>query len=289
MERKKIDMSIQPPTQGDFTGKVVVITGAGGVLCSTMARAFAAAGAKVAALDLNAAAVASLAADCTAAGLCCRDYVANVLDVASLQAVCERVTTELGPCDILINGAGGNDPRATTDNEYQHTAQPGQKTLFDLQPPGVDQVFRLNFQGTLLPTQVFAKGMAERGRGCILNISSMNAYTPLTKIPAYSAAKAAVSNLTQWLATYFAGSGVRCNAIAPGFLVSHQNRALLFDADGTPTARAAKILNSTPMRRFVQSEELLGGVFYLCDDAAASAVTGVVLPIDAGFSAYAGV
>ena len=201
----------------------------------------------------------------------------------------EQVLRDLGPCDILVNGAGGNNPKATTDNEYHHEAAEGQKTFFDLDPAGVDFVFKLNFQGTLLPTQVFAKDMAEKKHGCILNVSSMNAYIPLTKIPAYSGAKAAVSNFTQWLATHFAGTGIRCNAIAPGFLVSNQNRALLFKEDGSPTARSKKILDGTPTGRFVESEELLGGVFFLCDDKAASAITGVVLPIDAGFAAYSGV
>lgn len=275
--------------QADFTGKVVVVTGAGGVLCGPMAKAFAKAGAKVAALDLNEAALKTLEQDCGAEGLCVKGYPANVLDRDSLLAAHEAILRELGSCDILVNGAGGNHPKATTDNEYQHEATGGQKTFFDLEPDGVDFVFRLNFQGTLLPTQVFAQDMAQRGRGCVLNISSMNAYTPLTKIPAYSGAKAAVSNLTQWLATHFAGTGIRCNAIAPGFLVSNQNRALLFAEDGTPTARAQKILDSTPMRRYVEPEELLGGVFFLCDDRAASAITGVVLPIDGGFSAYSGV
>ncbi len=277
------------PLNIDFSGKVVVVTGAGGVLCGTMAKAFAQAGAKVAALDLNEEAVKKLADECKAAGYVCEGYKANVLETEALQEVHDKVLKDLGPCDILINGAGGNNPRATTDNEYQHEAKEGQKTFFDLDAAGVDFVFKLNFQGTLLPTQVFAKDMIDRKSGCILNISSMNAYIPLTKIPAYSGAKAAVSNFTQWLATHFAGTGIRCNAIAPGFLVSNQNRSLLFNEDGTPTARSNKILNGTPMARFVDGEELLGGVFFLCDDKAASAITGVVLPIDAGFSAYSGV
>lgn len=277
------------PLNIDFTGKVVVVTGAGGVLCGTMAKAFAQAGAKVAALDLNEDAVKALAEECRAEGFVCEGYKANVLEPEALAQVHEQVLADLGPCDILVNGAGGNNPRATTDNEYQHEAVEGQKTFFDLDPNGVDFVFKLNFQGTLLPTQVFAKDMVDKKSGCILNISSMNAYIPLTKIPAYSGAKAAVSNFTQWLATHFAGTGIRCNAIAPGFLVSNQNRRLLFNEDGTPTARSNKILSGTPTGRFVESEELLGGVFFLCDDKAASAITGVVLPIDAGFAAYSGV
>ena len=277
------------PLSHNFEGKVVVITGAGGVLCGDMARAYAMAGAKVAALDLNEEAVLKLAAELKAEGYVCEGYKANVLDREVLEEVHQQVLSDLGPCDILINGAGGNNPRATTDNEYQHEAKDGQKTFFDLDAAGVDFVFKLNFQGTLLPTQVFAKDMVERQCGNILNISSMNAYTPLTKIPAYSGAKAGISNFTQWLATHFAGTGIRCNAIAPGFIVSNQNRALLFNADGTPTARAGKILNGTPMGRFAQSEELLGGMFFLTDDKAASAVTGVILPIDCGFAAYSGV
>ena len=277
------------PLNHDFTGKVVVVTGAGGVLCGDMARAYAMAGAKVAALDLNEDAVKKLSEELKAEGYICEGYKANVLDREILEGVHQQVLKDLGPCDILINGAGGNNPRATTDNEYQHEAKEGQKTFFDLDAAGVDFVFKLNFQGTLLPTQVFAKDMVERKSGNILNISSMNAYTPLTKIPAYSGAKAGISNFTQWLATHFAGTGIRCNAIAPGFLVSNQNRALLFNADGTPTARSHKILNGTPMGRFAESEELLGGMFFLTDDKAASAVTGVILPIDCGFAAYSGV
>jgi len=280
---------IKLPLNIDFTGKVVVITGAGGVLCGTMAKAFAQAGAKVAALDLNEDAVKKTVDECRAEGYLCEGYKANVLDPEALEAVHAQILKDLGPCDILINGAGGNNPRATTDNEYHHEAKEGKKTFFDLDADGVDFVFKLNFQGTLIPTQIFSRDMVKRKSGNILNISSMNAYIPLTKIPAYSAAKAAVSNFTQWLATHFAGTGIRCNAIAPGFLISNQNRSLLFHPDGTPTARSEKILNGTPMHRFVDGEELLGAVFFLCDDTAAGAITGVPLPIDAGFAAYSGV
>ena len=280
---------IQLPLNIDYSGKVVVVTGAGGLICGAMARAFAQSGAKVAALDLNEEAVKKLADELKAEGFVCEGYKANVLDPASLEEVHQAVLADLGACDILVNGAGGNNPRATTDNEYQHEAKEGGKSFFDLQADGVDFVFKLNFQGTLLPTQAFAKDMVEKKKGCILNVSSMNAYTPLTKIPAYSAAKAGISNFTQWLATHFAGTGIRCNAIAPGFLVSAQNYKLLFNEDGTPTARSAKILNGTPMNRFVDSDELLGGTLFLCDDRSASAITGVVLPIDCGFAAYSGV
>ncbi|MBO5712939.1 MAG: SDR family oxidoreductase [Clostridia bacterium] len=280
---------INLPLNIDFNGKVVVVTGAGGLICGAMARAFAQSGAKVAALDLNEDAVKALANELKAEGFICEGYKANVLEPESLEAVHQAVLKDLGKCDILVNGAGGNNPRATTDNEYQHEAKEGGKSFFDLEPNGVDFVFKLNFQGTLLPTQIFAKDMVENKSGCILNVSSMNAYTPLTKIPAYSAAKAGISNFTQWLATHFAGTGIRCNAIAPGFLVSAQNYKLLYNEDGTPTARSAKILKGTPMNRFVDSNELLGATLFLCDDKSASAITGVVLPIDCGFAAYSGV
>ena len=280
---------IQLPINIDYTGKVVVVTGAGGIICGAMARAFAQSGAKVAALDLNEDAVKALADELKAEGFICEGYKANVLDPEALEEVHQAVLRDLGACDILVNGAGGNNPRATTDNEYHHEAKEGGKSFFDLDASGVDFVFKLNFQGTLLPTQTFARDMVEKKAGCILNISSMNAYTPLTKIPAYSAAKAGISNFTQWLATHFAGTGIRCNAIAPGFLVSAQNYKLLFNEDGTPTARSAKILKGTPMERFVDSSELLGGTLFLCDDKSASAITGVVLPIDCGFAAYSGV
>ncbi len=277
------------PLNIDFTGKVVVVTGAGGLICGAMARAFAQSGAKVAALDLNEDAVKELANELKKEGLICEGYKTNVLETESLAEVHAKVLKDLGPCDILVNGAGGNNPRATTDNEYHHEAKEGGKSFFDLDQSGVDFVFKLNFQGTLLPTQEFAKDMVEKKSGSILNISSMNSYTPLTKIPAYSAAKAAISNFTQWLATHFAGTGIRCNAIAPGFLVSAQNKALLFNEDGTPTARSAKILNGTPTNRFVDADELLGATLFLCDEKSASAITGVVLPVDAGFAAYSGV
>ena len=280
---------IELPLNIDFSGKVVVVTGAGGLICGAMARAFAQSGARVAALDLNEDAVKKLADELKAEGFICEGYKANVLEPASLEEVHQAVLKDLGACDILVNGAGGNNPRATTDNEYQHEAKEGGKSFFDLDASGVDFVFKLNFQGTLLPTQVFAKDMVGNKKGCILNISSMNAYTPLTKIPAYSAATAGISNFTQWLATHFAGTGIRCNAIAPGFLVSAQNYKLLFNEDGTPTARSAKILNGTPMNRFVDAKELLGATLFLCDDNSASAITGVVLPIDCGFASYSGV
>ena len=275
----------------DLTGKVCVITGAGGAICGMFAEKLAAAGGKIALLDLNDAAAQAVADKINAAGGTARAYKANVLERADLENVHERVKADLGLCDVLINGAGGNNPRATTDNEFHHEAKEIEncKTFFDLDKAGVEFVFALNFLGTLLPTQVFAADMLEREGGNILNIASMNAYTPLTKIPAYSGAKAAIVNFTEWLATYFAGSGIRVNAIAPGFFVGNQNRGLLFNEDGTPTPRTKKILNGTPMGRFGELEELVGAVLFLLNNRAASFITGVCIPIDGGFSAYSGV
>ncbi|MET3557585.1 NAD(P)-dependent dehydrogenase (short-subunit alcohol dehydrogenase family) [Streptococcus rupicaprae] len=274
----------------EFKNKVVVVTGAGGVLCGYLAKEFAKAGAKVALLDLNQEAAQVFADEIVAEGGVAKAYKANVLDKANLEAVREAVLADLGETDILINGAGGNNPKATTDNEFHELDLPeGTKTFFDLDQAGIEFVFNLNYLGTLLPTQVFAKDMAGRPGANIINISSMNAFTPLTKIPAYSGAKAAISNFTQWLAVHFSKVGIRCNAIAPGFLVTNQNRGLLFGEDGQPTARANKILTNTPMGRFGESEELVGGVFFLADENLASFVNGVVLPIDGGFSAYSGV
>lgn len=279
------------PLNTDLAGKVAVVTGAGGVLCSMFSKALAAAGAKVAVLDLNEAAAEKVAEGIRQEGGQARAYCCNVLEKVSCEEVHQAVLKDFGPCDILINGAGGNNPRATTDKEY---FEPGDldsetKTFFDLQESGVEFVFNLNFLGTLIPTQIFAKDMLGRPGCNILNISSMNAYTPLTKIPAYSGAKAAISNFTQWLAVHFSKVGIRVNAIAPGFFSTQQNAALLFNPDGTPTPRTGKILAATPMGRFGESEELLGGMLFLLNNEAASFITGVVLPIDGGFSAYSGV
>lgn len=274
----------------DFTNKVVVITGAGGVICAHLAKEFAISGAKVALLDLNEEAANTFAEEINKNGGIAKAYKANALDKSDLETVREKVNQDLGTCDILINGAGGNNPKATTDIEY-HTQdlEEDVKTFFELDDKGIEFVFNLNYLGTLLPTQVFAQDMVTKKDASIINISSMNAFTPLTKIPAYSGAKAAVSNFTQWLAVYFSKTGIRCNAIAPGFLVTKQNEKLLFNENGEPTERSNKILRNTPMGRFGEAEELVGGVFFLADSSLSSFVNGVVLPIDGGFSAYSGV
>ena len=279
------------PMNVDLNNKVAVVTGAGGVLCSMFAKALASCGAKVALLDLNEEAADVFAKEIIKEGGMAKAYKANVLEKENLEAVHEAILKDFGPCDILINGAGGNNPRATTDNEYFQLEDLNKetKTFFDLDDSGVSFVFNLNFLGTLLPTQVFAKDMLGR-EGCnIINISSMNAFTPLTKIPAYSGAKAAISNFTQWLAVHFSKTGIRVNAIAPGFFATAQNKALLFNEDGSPTARTGKILAATPMGRFGESEELVGPLLFLLNNEASSFVTGVVLPVDGGFSAYSGV
>ena len=276
----------------DLNGKVAVVTGAGGVLCSYFAKVLARAGAKVALLDLNFEAANRFAEEIVQEGGIAKAYACNVLDKEICLKVAEEVEKDLGHCDILLNGAGGNNPRATTDKEYFEVGdiEGDTKSFFDLDKSGVEFVFNLNFIGTLIPTQAFASQMVGR-EGCnILNISSMNAYTPLTKIPAYSGAKAAVTNFTQWLAVHFSKVGIRVNAIAPGFFSTKQNASLLFNPDGTPTARTGKILAATPMGRFGDSEtELSGAVLFLLNNDAASFITGVTIPIDGGFSAYSGV
>ncbi len=277
----------------DLTGKVAVVTGAAGVLCSDFSRALAKCGAKVALLDINETVAKQIADEIVSDGRQAIAVKANCLDKASLEEAKAIVDKTFGACDILINGAGGNNPRATTfDETFSEAtlADPDKQSFFSISPDGVRFVFDLNVTAAFLTTQVFALDMAKSGKGGnIVNISSMNAYRPLTKIPAYSAAKAAVSNFTQWLAVHFAETGIRVNAIAPGFFVTNQNRALLFREDGTPTPRTGKILAGTPMRRFGEANELLGGLFFFLDDAASAFVTGVILPIDGGFSAYSGV
>lgn len=278
------------PFEIDLKDKVVVVTGAGGVLCSMFAEAMAKTGASVALLDLNEAAAKEYADKINAERGTAKAYGCNVLDKSSLESVHEKVIADFGKCDILINGAGGNNPKATTDNEYFTPEDIGSmKTFFDLDKEGVEFVFNLNFLGTLLPTQVFAQDMIDKDDASIINISSMNAYTPLTKIPAYSGAKAAISNFTQWLAVHFSKTNIRCNAIAPGFFVTKQNEKLLFNEDGTPTPRTGKILGSTPMGRFGKTDELIGALLFLVSKKASSFVNGVVIPVDGGFSAYSGV
>ena len=276
------------PFQIDLTGQVAVITGGGGVLCSSFAQALAQCGAKVAILDINEAAAQKVAETITREGGVALAIAADCLNAQSLAAAHERVNQELGPCTILINGAGGNNPKGTTDDEQFNPDLTGIKSFFELDPEGVKFVFNLNVVAALMTTQAFAKDMIGKA-GSIINISSMNAFRPLTKIPAYSGAKAAVSNFTQWLAVYLAKSGVRVNAIAPGFFVTNHNRGLLFDESGAPTPRTGKILAATPMGRFGEAEELIGVLLFLLSNPAASFVTGVVIPVDGGFSAYSGV
>ena len=272
--------------------KVVAVTGGGGIICSELSKAIAAAGAKIAILDLHQEAAEKTAKEIRNEGYVAYGYEANVLDAESLKKAHESILKDLGKVDILINGAGGNNARANTDKEYYEKGDIDNadiKSFFDLDPNGVSFVFNLNFLGTLLPSQEFAKDMVDR-KGCsILNISSMNAFTPLTKIPAYSGAKAAVSNFTKWLAVHFSKVGIRVNAIAPGFFSTTQNKNLLWNPDGTPTARTGKIIAATPMGRFGEVEELVGATLFLLSDKASSFITGVVLPIDGGFSSYSGV
>lgn len=276
----------------DLTGKVAVVTGAGGVLCSDMAKVLARAGAKVALLNRTLSKAQVYADEIVAEGGIAKAYACNVLVEADCKAAAQAVLEELGPCDILVNGAGGNSSKANTDKEFYELGDldtAGLQTFFDISPENVSQVLELNFLGTLLPTQVFARQMLGREDCCIINISSMNAFTPLTKIPAYSGAKAAVSNLTQWLAVHFSKEGIRVNAIAPGFFASEQNARLLYQEDGTPTDRARKILAGTPAGRMGRPEELEGALLFLVNAEAASFINGVVLPVDGGFLAYSGV
>lgn len=281
------------PFSVDLKGKTAVVTGGGGVLCSRFAMALAACGASVAVLGRTKAKTDVVAEAIIAAGGTAMSVQGDVLDTDSMQAARDLIMHEFGPCDILVNGAGGNSPKGTTSKEYFEKADLLQKgsltTFFDLEPQGVEAVFSLNFIGTLIPTQIFAKDMIDRSGAVIINISSMNSITPLTKIPAYSGAKAAISNFTQWLAVHFSKVGIRVNAIAPGFFVSEQNHSLLFQADGSPSDRARKILNMTPMSRFGEANELIGTLLWLVHEPASGFVNGIVVPVDGGFSAYSGV
>ncbi len=280
------------PFQIDLKDKVAVVTGGGGILCGEFAKAIAACGAKVAILDLRKEAADQVAEEIKADGGIAMGVAANVLERESLEAAKKEINAAFGPISILINGAGGNNPRGTTTKEYYEKgdeALEGITSFFNLDPKGVEFVFNLNFLGTLLPTQVFALDLIDAKDPVILNVSSMNAYTPLTKIPAYSGAKAAISNFTQWLAVHFSKVGIRVNAIAPGFLLTNQNKALLVNEDGTYTERSNKILSQTPMGRFGEKEELIGALLFLLSNDAASFVNGVVIPVDGGFSAYSGV
>lgn len=277
------------PFDINFEGKVVAITGAAGVICSELSKAFALAKAKVAILDLDLGKANQVAEGIRKEGGIAEAFAINCLKKEEIVACHEAVNKAFGKIDILVNGAGGNNPKASTDDEFFDPAKEGLKTFFDLDPNGIEFVFNLNFLATLLVTQEFSKDMVGKEGCSILNISSMNAFTPLTKIPAYSGAKASVSNFTKWLAVYFSKVGIRVNAIAPGFFSTTQNKALLWNADGTPTARTHKILNNTPMGRFGEVNELVGATLFLSSSEAASFITGVVLPIDGGFSSYSGV
>ncbi|MBB5191237.1 NAD(P)-dependent dehydrogenase (short-subunit alcohol dehydrogenase family) [Silvimonas terrae] len=290
--------TVLPFMPTDLAGQVAVVTGAGGVLCSELASVLAYAGMKVALLDLNPQAAEAIAARLRDAGCEAIGIGADVLQRDSLEHAAARIEAELGPCTLLLNGAGGNHPKGTTSKEWLEPgdlADPSLTSFFDLDPAGIGFVFNLNFLGTLLPTQVFARQMLQadglaRPGSTVINVSSMNAFCPLTKIPAYSAAKAAVSNFTQWLAVHFCKTGIRVNAIAPGFFLTAQNHKLLFDeTSGEPTARAGKILAHTPMGRFGQSAELSGTTLWLASPAASGFVNGVVIPVDGGFAAYSGV
>ncbi len=282
------------PHATNLADKTVAITGGGGILCGGMASALGAAGAQVAVLDLREEAATQVAQQIVADGGRARGYACDVLRKESLLEVNRQIETDLGPIDILLNGAGGNHPKGTTSREHllpEDLAGDSKDlvTFYDLDDQGIQFVLNLNFLGTLLPCQALTRSMAERKSGVIINVSSMNAFTPLTKIPAYSAAKAAVSNFTQWLAVHMSRVGIRVNAIAPGFFLTEQNRLLLTTEDGQLTARGETIIHHTPMGRFGEASDLLGTLLWLVDDELSGFVTGTVIPVDGGFSAFSGV
>lgn len=271
--------------------KIAVITGAGGVLCSSFAKCLAKEGAAVMLLDINKESAELVAKEIIAEGGVAEAFGCNVLDKCSIKSVHNEILEKYGKVNILINGAGGNNPRATLSKEYYEEGDENIediKTFFNLEKEDFSFVFDLNLMGTLLPSQEFSRDMLGND-GVIINVSSMNAFKPLTKIPAYSSAKSAVSNFTEWLSVYFAESKIRVNAIAPGFFVTKQNKDLLFDKNGSPTKRTEKILRATPMGRFGKPEELNGTLLFLADNEKSSFVTGVIIPVDGGFNAYSGV
>lgn len=270
----------------DLKGRVAVVTGGSGVLCSLMARALAACGARVAILGRSLDKALLVAEDIGDAALA---LSCDVTDLDSLRAAKDQINQRLGPVSILINGAGGNRPGATTKDDQFDPAREALGDFFSLDPRDIREVMDLNYLGSLLPAQVFAPEMMSRPGACIVNISSMAAYQPMTRVPAYAGVKAAINNLTQWLATYFAKAGLRVNAIAPGFFLTEQNRALLLDEAGQPSPRTRKILAATPMGRLGQAEELIGALLFLVSEQASGFVTGVTIPVDGGFLAYSGV
>ncbi|OHB77004.1 MAG: D-mannonate oxidoreductase [Planctomycetes bacterium RBG_16_64_10] len=279
-------------TFDDLAGQVCVLTGGAGVIGRTLVQGLAGAGIKTAILDLDGARAAQVAEQTRAAsGVETIGVAADVLARGSLTEAHAAIRAQLGPVDLLINAAGGNSPQATTQVEFIRDADKHdlRGTFFGLDIDGCDQVFALNFRGTLLPSMVFATDMLERGRGAILNISSMNSFRPLTKIPAYSAAKASINNFTEWLAVHLAQQNIRVNAVAPGFFLTSQNRFLLIDEQtGALTARGQRIIEGTPMAKFGDPADLVGTVLFLLSDLSAF-ITGVVIPVDGGFNAYSGV
>lgn len=281
------------PIKIDLNDRVAVVTGGGGVLCGAFAKGLAECGARVAVLDLRKEAADAVADSINSAGGKAMGVAADVLQKESLEAARETIEDTWGPVSLLVNGAGGNHPKGTTSKEYLFPEDlDGTEeitTFYDLDPEGIRFVFNLNLLGTLLPSQVFSRAMAEAGAGAIVNVSSMNAFTPLTKIPAYSGAKAAVSNFTRWLAVHFSKVGIRVNAIAPGFFLTDQNRSLLTQEDGSWTPRAKKILDHIPQGKLGEPSDLLGTLLWLVDEEAAGYVNGTVIPVDGGFSAYSGV
>lgn len=265
-----------------------MITGAGGVLCSEIAVALAIRGAKVGLLGRTIENLERVSKRIGENGGTARAYRCNVLESQDLETVRNQINNDLGTCDVLINGAGGNHPDATTEAAVFDSLNQSVRTFFDIPIDAFQQTFQLNFMGTLLPIKVFARDMVKKEQSVILNVSSMSAFNPLTKVPAYSSAKAAVNNLTQWLAVHFASVNMRVNALAPGFFLTKQNEELLTTNVGKLTPRAEQIIANTPMKRFGDPEDLIGAAVWLCSDAS-KFVTGVVIPVDGGFSAYGGV